>query len=50
VLRAGIQPDLCFDIVLTYNGYYYDSYGFVTPYDAIAWTENQWDLRGLLKA
>ncbi len=50
VLRVGIQPDLCFPVVLTYNGYYYDSYGFVTPYDAIAWTENQWDLRGLLKA
>ena len=50
VLRAGIQPALCFKLVLTYNGYQARDYYFVSPYDAIAWTQTESNLKGLLKA
>jgi hypothetical protein len=49
LLRAGIRPELCFEVVLTYNGYHYSDYFFTVPYDAIVWTETQWDLQGVLK-
>jgi hypothetical protein len=48
-LRAGIQPALCFQMVLTYNGDFYKDYWFVSPYDAIGWSETQWNLMGVLR-
>jgi hypothetical protein len=49
VLRAGIKPVLCLDLVLTYNGYYYTDFPFETSYDAIAWEQTQWNLQGLVR-
>jgi len=49
VLRSGIDPELCFLLTLTYNTQYFDSFLFVVPYDAIAWTETQWNLQGLVR-
>jgi hypothetical protein len=48
VLRVGIKPVLCLDLVLTYNGYYYTDFPFETSYDAIAWEQTQWNLQGLI--
>ncbi len=50
VLRAGVQPALCFKLVLTYNDYPVHDFYFDSPYDAIAWTQTQWDLKELRKA
>ncbi|HTW08289.1 MAG TPA: hypothetical protein VME46_12305 [Acidimicrobiales bacterium] len=46
---SGMDPELYFFVVLTYNGEPYNFADFTVPYDAVAWTETQWDLRGLIK-
>ncbi len=46
--QNGIKPELYFDVILTYNGEAYDYWDFTVAYDAIAWTETQWNLRNLI--
>jgi hypothetical protein len=48
VLREGIDPELAFYLTLTYQGYNFGSYNFMLPYDAIAWTETQPNLKGVI--
>jgi hypothetical protein len=47
-VQNGIQPTLYFDVILTYNGEAYEDWDFTVPYDAIAWTETQWNLRNVI--
>ncbi len=45
--QNGVRPELYFKVTLTYNGYPYVDWDFTVGYDAIAWTETQWDLRNV---
>jgi hypothetical protein len=46
--QNGIKPELYFDLILTYNAEAYLYWDFTVPYDAIAWTETQWNLRNVI--
>jgi hypothetical protein len=47
--RDGMQPELYFKVNLTYNGVVQRFEDFTVPYDAIAWTETQWNLRNVIR-
>jgi hypothetical protein len=48
VVNPGIHPELYFDVILLYKGQFLDDYAFAVPYDAVAWTETQSAMRGVL--
>jgi hypothetical protein len=51
VLRPGVTPALYFELWLTYRGSpeALVNYNGLMPYDALAWTESQWDLKGVVR-